>query len=98
METMLSEIADLLIARDLTIDTRLTDAPSFERIWYVSDLADQTIIQVIIRPDFNGHPEFWVQSFASYAAQYIVPIVTRLGDARDEVVQRRLVARRSAQD
>ena len=98
MDTMLDEIADLLIARGLTIDfdTRFDESGSTLRL--VADLAEETLIRVIVRPDYNGHPEFWVQAFASYAAQYIVPVVTRLGDARDEVVQRRIVTRRSAQD
>jgi hypothetical protein len=95
MEIMLNEIADLLRARGLTIAIGTNPAEPASQIWDVSDVPEETVIRVMIFPDYNGYPSFWTSAFASYAAAYIIPIVTRIGDARDEVVQRHLDARRS---
>lgn len=97
MDPMLAEIAALVVANGLTIEDSETHSDG-TTLWLLSDPVAGAVIRVKIMPNFNGHPEFWVQSFASYAASYIVPIVTRLGDARHEVIQSRLVARSPAQD
>ena len=94
MHIMPDEIAELLRARGLTIDMGIHPADAAAQIWHVSDMPDESIIRVMIFPDDNGYPSFWTPAFADYAAKYIVPIVTRIGDARDEVVQRHLDARR----
>ena len=95
MHIMLHEIAELLRARGLTIDTGTDPADAAEQVWRVSDRPEETVIRVMIMPDMNNYPSFWTPAFAGYAAKYIVPIVTRIGDARDQVVQRHLDARRS---
>ena len=95
MQLVLDEIAELLGARGLTIDTGTDPANAAEQVWHVSDVPEETVIRVMIMTDTNNHPSFWTPAFAGYAAKYIVPIVTLIGDARDEVVQRHLDARRS---
>lgn len=93
MQTLLDHIAELLRERGLTIDYLTIPGFDQEQVWHVSDVAEEVIIRVWIEADINGHPEFWVSAFAGYAAKYLVPIVTRIGDARDEVVQQSLNAR-----
>ena len=93
MEIMLDEIADLLTEHGLTVVARPISDPAIEGLWHVSDLAAECVIQVMITRDATGNPEFWTRCFAAYAADYIVPIVARIGDARDEVLCRRANAR-----
>ena len=93
MQTLLDQIAGLLRSRGLTIDYLTPPGFNQEQVWHVSDVAEEVIIRVRIEADINGHPEFWVSAFASYAAKYLVPIVTKIGDARDEVVQQSINAR-----
>ena len=94
MQIMLDAIADLLRQRGLTIEVGSTSGEDF---WYVSDVPEQTVIRVMIFPDYNGYPSFWTESFASYAEQYVIPIITRIGDARDEVIDEHLMASRQRQ-
>ena len=95
MQLVLDEIAELLRARGLTIDNGTDPADAAEQVWHVSDAPEETVIRVMMMPDMNNYPSFWTPAVAGYAAEYIVPIVTRIGDARTEVVQRHLDARRS---
>ena len=95
MQKRLDEIAVRLREKGLTVEVRVS--PQGEEFWHVSDEPEQTMITVLIFPDFNGHPSFWIESFAAYAAEYIVPIVTRIGDARDELFQEHLMASRQRQ-
>ena len=88
MESMLDEIADLLRTSGLTIDPRPGPGDPITQIWDVSDMPAETVIRVMILRDINGNPDIWTPAFAGYAAKYIVPIVTRIGDARDQVIQR----------
>ncbi len=88
MHEMLHDIADLLRAGGLTIDVAADPADTERQAWDVSDVPGESVIRVMVLTDTNGHPAFWTPAFASYAAKYIAPIVTRIGDARDEVIQR----------
>ena len=88
MQRMLTEIARSLEESDLTIEQYDCPGNSDGLIWHISDTAQETIIRVMILPGGNGYPEFWCPAFAGYAAKYIVPIVTRLGDARDRAITR----------
>lgn len=92
MQKLLDEIAVRLREKGLTVEIGVS--PPNEQFWHVSDEPDETMIRVMIFPDYNGYPSFWVDSFAAYAAKYIVPIVTRIGDARDEIIQDHLMAHR----
>lgn len=93
MDEFLNDVADMLMASGLTVNSRYGHHATIECIWDVADLAAETVIQVLVLRDMNGHPEFWTRTFANYAADYVLPIVTRIGDARDEVMRRRANAR-----
>lgn len=53
MHIMLHEIAELLPAQGLTIDTGTDPADAAEQVWHVSDVPEETVIRVMIMPDMN---------------------------------------------
>lgn len=92
MDAMLIEIAELLSAGGLNIEIGPELAGVDAQVWTISDALGGTDVRILVMTDDNSHPTLWVPAFASYAEKYIVPIVTRIGDARDQVVERHAVA------
>ena len=69
MHLVLHEIAELLRARGLTIDTGTDPADAAEQVWHVSDVPEETVIRVMMMPDMNNYPSFWTPAVAGSAAK-----------------------------
>lgn len=93
----LEEIAAELRARGLDVRSLgYGGVASLAPIWSIIDPVEDVVIRVMVTPDANNNPRFWAEAFCSVNAAYVVPTITKLGDAANEVLVRRAAKARNA--
>jgi hypothetical protein len=93
----LNEIARELRSRGLEVRALgYGGIGSLAPIWSILDPAEDIVIRVMVTPSANNNPQFWAEAFCSSNAQYVTPIIIKLGDVANEVLVSRACRMRAA--